>query len=115
MRIIGVVKTRNEQQNEVVGQGHHVFEEISETIHTISTNIEGVRQSVIEINAEKDAIVHATHNISAISEETAASSEEVNASMQQQTVAIEEVGSATDKLNKLSNDLMGKMNHFIVE
>ncbi|QZY54826.1 methyl-accepting chemotaxis protein [Crassaminicella profunda] len=110
--IMKEVKDRSKGQTESVVEVYGSFEKISNEVHGITEKIEQLSDFANHINEDKDIIVKAIENISAVSEETAASSEEVNASMQQQAMAVEQIAEAADKLDNLSMKLNEEMSRF---
>lgn len=109
VEIMKEVKTISTQQSYAVDEVNNSFEHISLSIKEITENIKTFSQFVDEVNSDKDSIVDAINNISAVSEETAAASEEVTASMEQQSLAIQGVSTAAERLNeqvlKLNNEI----------
>ncbi|QXM06794.1 methyl-accepting chemotaxis protein [Crassaminicella indica] len=110
VQIMTQVKERSQEQNDAVGKVTGSFHRISQSIDGMISKIELIDKFVKELNTDKDAIVEAIENISAVSEETAAASEEVSASMQQQSMAVEEVARAAERMN----DLALKLNKEII-
>ncbi|QZY54825.1 methyl-accepting chemotaxis protein [Crassaminicella profunda] len=105
VQLMGEVKGRTIGQNQAVTDVDQSFDSISNAVHRITEKIEDISDFANQINEEKDLIVNAIENISAVSEETAASSEEVTASMEQQVMAVEEIAAAADKLDELAMGL----------
>ncbi|MCT4618944.1 MAG: methyl-accepting chemotaxis protein [Marinisporobacter sp.] len=112
VQIMKDVKERAQEQYESVGMVTGSFDRISKSIDGMAQKIEMISDFVRELNIDKDNIVGAIQNISAVSEETAAASEEVSASMQQQSMAVEEVARAADKLNDLALNLNEEISRF---
>ncbi|TCO78729.1 methyl-accepting chemotaxis protein [Marinisporobacter balticus] len=112
VQAMGEVKERSREQAYAVNEVNVSFDTISKSIDHIAGKIESISEYVNELNKDKDAIVGAIENISAVSEETAAASEEVSASMQQQSMAVEEVANASNKLNDLALKLNNEISRF---
>ncbi|MFA9397749.1 MAG: methyl-accepting chemotaxis protein [Clostridiaceae bacterium] len=99
------VKVISSEQHKAVVEVNISFDKISKSIEMISIKIKEIADYILKMNDDKEDIVLAIQNISAVSEQTAASAEEVSASMNQQTNSIEEVTKSAEKLNNLSNKL----------
>lgn len=108
------VKDIGSGQAEAVTNVDASFETISVSVSKIVEEIYGIKSAVEELLGDKDKIVGAIGNISAVSEETAAASQEVNASMDQQTMAVEEVAKAAERLNEISITLNSELSKFKV-
>lgn len=112
--IMKEVKDRSKGQTAAVAEVYGSFEKISGEVYSITEKIEELSDFANKINEEKDVIVKAIENISAVSEETAASAEEVNASMQEQAMAVDQIAEAADKLDHLAMKLNEEMSRFKV-
>lgn len=110
-----VVKAISSEQTDAVSNVDTSFEDISVSVTKIVEHIYSIKSSVEGLIEDKDKIVGAIGNISAVSEETAAASQQVNASMDQQTSAVEEVARAAEKLNEISINLSSEMSRFKVD
>lgn len=110
-----LVKNIGSEQAEAVANVDESFESISVSVSKIVEEIYGIKTAVEELIGDKDKIVGAIGNISAVSEETAAASEEVSASMDQQTMAVEEVARAAERLNEISITLNNELSRFKVQ
>ncbi len=73
-----------------------------------------ITERVISLNAAKDGLQEIIADLSAISEENAASTEETNASMEELNATFLMIGEAADKLQKLSNELTDIISYFKV-
>lgn len=111
---MNVVRGFTKEQTAAVNDVDVSFEITSKSISAIVAEIQTIKKSVEELIDDKDSIVNAIGNISAVSEETAAASEEVNASMDQQTVAVEEVAKAAERMNEISVKLNEELTKFKV-
>ncbi|MCT4607099.1 MAG: methyl-accepting chemotaxis protein [Marinisporobacter sp.] len=112
VQIMKDVKERSQEQYEAVEKVTGSFDTISESIEGMVQKIELISSFVRGLNTDKDAIVGAIENISAVSEETAAASEEVSASMHQQSMAVEEVARIAENLNYLASNLNEEISRF---
>lgn len=102
------------EQNRAVESVSGTFMQIRDAMDDLFKGIESINESISVIDKEKGVIINNIENISAISQETAASSEEVSASTQEQLAAIEELHSMSEKLNSLAKELQQAMQNFKV-
>lgn len=103
--IMTEVVSSNKERDLTVQEVSVSFAEISNAIEIINKKINRITDYVVSMSKDKDEIVNVIGNISAVSEETAASSEEVTASMQQTASAVEEIARAAEDLNSLAEKL----------
>jgi len=103
-----------ERQSAAVQGVNSSFESISGLIDAITDKIRETSHFVSDMSGDKDQIVSAIENISAVSEETAASTEEVSASVEQQANAVDEVARAAEELNHLADSLNSEISRFKV-
>ncbi|MCH4887228.1 methyl-accepting chemotaxis protein [Acidaminobacter sp. JC074] len=113
--IMNDVKARNSEQNEAVNAVHEVFMDVHDSTDTIAHLIFSTHQFVKSMNEEKQEIVSAIENISAVSEESAAAAEQVTASVLQQTQTIRDVYKSANKLNDMADSLKSEINLFKIE
>ncbi|MGG3451987.1 methyl-accepting chemotaxis protein, partial [Domibacillus aminovorans] len=67
-----------------------------------------------EMVGQKEQAMLSIQNVSAISEETAASAEQVSASAAAQQVELERVAKATDEMNQIARELKEAVDRFKV-
>lgn len=104
----------NKERDVTVQEVGSSFQDISNAIAIITEKIHHINDYVIAMSKDKDEIVSAIENISAVSEETAASSQEVTASMEQTSSAIDDVAKAAEDLNRLAEKLNQEVKNFQV-
>lgn len=109
------VKQISEEQSLSVDKVNISFENISKSVNGITDNIKLLGNFINDINKDKEHIIEAMQNISAISEESAATSEEVTASMHQQIEAIQNVAATADTLSNDANNLNTEIAKFKVK
>ncbi len=101
----GTVVSAKEAENIVESQIHalnktiHVFKEINSHVGNLVTNLNEISFGVKEIEVAKEGTLEAISNISAVSEETAASSEEVSSTATNQIISVEELSKAAIELD----------------
>lgn len=96
------VQEITQEQNNAVENVDMALGKIFESIDQITAQIDLVSSEMIELNKNKDEIVHVVNSISAISEETSAATEQVNTSMNQQALAMDQVAKNAELLNEMS-------------
>ncbi|MGB9680437.1 MAG: methyl-accepting chemotaxis protein [Minisyncoccia bacterium] len=100
-----VVKGIADDQANQVETTYSAFNEIRNSIFTITENIHMLNDSMLELGKYKDEIISSISNITAVSEETAASTEEVAASTEEHMKFIDEIKYSSENLLKLSENL----------
>jgi methyl-accepting chemotaxis protein len=88
--------------------------DVNQGIEQSKEGIVAIRTSIEELNHQRDNIIDSIQNLSAISEENAASTEQTTASMQELNATITAVASAAEELMKLAVTLEESMQFFSV-
>ena len=88
------------------------FDEVSDGIRISREETEQIRISAGSCNKAKEAIMDVISNLSAISEENAASTEETSASMQELNATISHLANESGKLKAISQELNEYMGFF---
>lgn len=112
--IAGKVEFVINNQNTAVETVTGAFGKIKSAVEELFEKIEDINKLILSIDNEKTAIIESIENISAISQETAASTQEVSASTEEQLAAIEELKAMIERLNILAQDLYQAMQVFRV-
>jgi len=112
VRIMDEFKSNADLQYQAVEEMDKSFVEISESIESVSGQIDDIDHFITDMLQDKDAIIDSISSISSVSEETAAASEEVSATMEQQNAAVEAVANSADQLSDLSRQLSEQINKF---
>lgn len=99
-------------QNEAVLNTIEIFERIINSMDNLSIQVEQIMTRVSEMEKNKEQAINSMQNISAVSEETAASSEEVTASTQEQFSNIEELSHYAEELKESANELKKSIARF---
>jgi len=84
------------------------FEEVSYQVQEVSTIVEQVNQSSIEM-------VKMIENVAVTAEQASGSIQNVSASVEEQNASMEEIYSSVIELNKMANDLQSDINKFKFE
>lgn len=101
-----------EQTNSASLSTQAAFKEIESAISEVIDKINKMTLSIKNIGNDKDAVVIAMADISAITEETASTTEEISASIQQQTASFEQINEASLELKKIAKTLDGLVGRF---
>lgn len=100
------------EQNQSVENTSAVFHDIMNMVEIITTEIQGITKVTTQVKNESESILQNIENISAFSEETAASTEQVMTATQEQAESIHMVVGEIDKLNRLALELKESTNSF---
>ncbi len=106
------VKEVTEQQTKNLGQTKDNFVVVSEGIYTSSELIEQISGKAAVLNKARVNIIDIISNLSAISEENAASTEETSASTQELSAAVSDVGREIVALRELSEEMADSIRVF---
>lgn len=98
--------------NITLDQSMKSFEDIISSILISIEAIEKLRKGLNTVNSNKEDAMLAIHNISSITEESAASTEELSASMEEQAATIETISYNTDSLSEIIKQLKELVNRF---
>ncbi len=99
-------------QNEAVQGTIQVFNKIMSSMDSLSVEVKQIMKRISGMEENKEQAINAIQNISAVSEETAASSQEVTASTQEQLSSIEELSRFAEELKMASDDLQSAVDKF---
>lgn len=100
--LINSIRGVVDDQNLAVENTNVTFKSIAESIEKIVKNINKVGQAIQEMEKSKASAIEAIQNISAVTEEAAASSEEVASNTIEQKHLINQMTSSAKDLNELS-------------
>ena len=101
-------------QNEAVKATVSVFERIASSMDALSQRINEILVRVAEMDTNKNQAIESMQNISAVSEESAASVQEVTASTEEQLAGIEELTAFAQELNDVASQMNEAINRFKV-
>lgn len=99
-------------QNEAVTDTIKIFERIMESMKNLSLQVEQIMNRISEMEDNKEQAINSIQNISAVSEQTAASSQQVTASTQEQLASIEELSRHAVELEQSAKDLQQSISKF---
>ncbi len=101
-------------QNESVSHTESSFAKQAEIAERIGHSVDELTLKLQEMVGQKEQAMLSIQNVSAISEETAASAEQVSASAAAQQVELERVAKATDEMNQIARELKEAVDRFKV-
>lgn len=101
----GIIESVMEEQDQAVNHTAQAFNVIADSIQNIIQRINDANQSIAMMEKNKNEVIEAIQNISAVSQESAAASEEVAATVQEQKNLIQELADSSRNLNELALQL----------
>jgi len=127
-RIINDVKeqslktvTLSSQVAEVINEEKGYVKEVQQKFDILSSGVESsieginsIRNKTVQLNSAKDNIVSSVSDLSAISEENAASSQEMTASVEGIAVGVGEIKSRSNEMREMSQRLKDSVDYFKV-
>ncbi|HHW56800.1 MAG TPA: methyl-accepting chemotaxis protein [Clostridia bacterium] len=111
---VNMVKNIADDQAHQVDTTYKAFNEIKNSINNITENIHKLNDSMLELSRYKDEIIGSIANITAVSEETAASTEEVAASTEEHMKFIEEIKESSENLLKSTTKLEELLSKLVI-
>jgi methyl-accepting chemotaxis protein len=106
-----IVKSQVEAVSATIG----TFKKIASSMKTLSNNVNFIMAGIIDIEQNKNQVLLAMQNVSAISEEAAASSQEVASSTEEQLAGVEELAAYAEELNNAAEHLSATISKFKLE
>ena len=97
-----------------VDDTNNKFAGIAEAVENMKNVLENLNDSGRQMAVKKDEIIGIIQNLSAISEENAASTEEASAAVEEQTASMSEIASASESLTKLAQEMKESVQRFKV-
>lgn len=101
----------NEQSDKLI-QTKVQFQNVSEGIDASNNEVEGIRGQTKECDDARAAVIDVISNLSAISEENAASTEETTASVEEMTATINLLAEEAGQLQDISKELQENIKFF---
>lgn len=100
------------EEKENISNVQQNFEVLSNAIYTNRTIADSIYESVERLNLVKDGIIGNINDLSAISEENAASNQEVTASISNIAEAIKNIADGSSDIEQVADDLAKLMEYF---
>lgn len=112
VEVMTKLNTNFEQQSEQLDDTKTNMQSMAENVSNVSTSTESIADHIGQLGAAKDKLVEIISDLSAISEENAASTEETNASMQELNATFAIITESADKLQELASDMQDTISYF---
>lgn len=110
--MVGAVKELIDKEQEDVSATKTTFEALSQTIQENLVAVSRIGEKTRQLDEIKQAIIGNINDLSAVSEENAASNEEVSANVTNIAEAIEQMSAATEHVSEVSEELAELMKYF---
>lgn len=107
-RVSSVIVRQTEIRRETAGK----FEEIATELTKTKTVVDELEESANILKHENVEVINMIENLSAISEENAASTEEINATIDEAAASMQIMSSDSDKLERIARKLQDQMSKF---
>lgn len=101
-----------DQQSQQLDDTQTNMHSMADNVDNVSSSTESIAGYVENLNTAKDKLVEIISDLSAISEENAASTEETNASMQELNATFSLITESANKLQKLAEDMTETISFF---
>ncbi|WP_022778744.1 methyl-accepting chemotaxis protein [Butyrivibrio sp. AE3009] len=101
-----------EQQEQQLGDTRTNMQSMAENVDNVSESTGSIASHVDQLSIAKDKLVEIISDLSAISEENAASTEETNASMQELNATFAIISESAAKLQELASGMTDAMSYF---
>lgn len=108
------IKEASENEGNVLGNVSANFDEVNVKLSEVADAVNTIVDRVATVNDEKREILNAISNLSAISEENAASTQETSASLQLLTNHMENVSANSSESKKTADDLKERISEFTI-
>ncbi|MFT5872317.1 MAG: methyl-accepting chemotaxis protein [Clostridium sp.] len=95
----------NVEANKAMEGAENAFNYIKSSIEDTVIQIDELSNNIKTVNENKNTVLEAVHDISAVSEEAAGATQQVSASVQEQVMEMENVAQASEKLKGVSEIL----------
>ncbi|WHH61209.1 methyl-accepting chemotaxis protein [Petroclostridium sp. X23] len=99
-------------QNQSVVTSISIFKQIAEAMNNLEAAVDGVMSGIAEMEGNKNEAVLIMHNVSSVSQQTAASTEEITASTEEQLSSIEELAVFAQELSDAARQLTRSIEKF---
>jgi methyl-accepting chemotaxis protein len=106
------MKNSYNEQNESIKDTEAIFNKTASSLVSLASKLDMVKENGEKIKGNKNEIIEAISNISAVTEESSATAEEVSASTQELSASVEEMNGHAHTTKNLSKMLMENVNKF---
>ena len=101
-----------EQQAEQLDDTKDNMQSMADNVDNVATSTDSIAAHIGQLNTAKDQLTEIISDLSAISEENAASTEETNASMQELNATFQIITESANKLQELANGMTDAISYF---
>lgn len=112
VKTIDEVNKTIENQTDIVGETKEKFDGIAEALSKVKSVIDALNTSGVGMENKKNDMAEILGNLSAISEENAASTEQTLATVESQTSSISRIADISRELADLAKDIQNNLNRF---
>ena len=114
MNVMEMVSKDVEEQQKVMGVTMECFGTVAKGIETVNVHAGQIHTDAQNCDEAREKVVDIIQNLSALSEENAASTQETSASMQELNGAITVLAEASNKIQSLASELKNNISYFTV-
>ncbi|WP_024866726.1 methyl-accepting chemotaxis protein [Butyrivibrio sp. FCS014] len=112
VEVMQKLNTNFEQQSEQLDDTKDNMQSMADNVDNVSKSTDSIAEHIGKLNTAKDKLVEIISDLSAISEENAASTEETNASMQELNATFQIITESAGKLQELANGMTDAISYF---
>ncbi len=112
VEVLQRLNTSFEQQSEHLDDTRSNMQSMASNVDNVTNSTDSISEHVKKLNTAKDELVEIIADLSAISEENAASTEETNASMQELNATFSLITESASKLQDLAGELTDVISYF---
>ncbi|SDA78072.1 methyl-accepting chemotaxis protein [Butyrivibrio sp. INlla18] len=112
VEVLQRLNTSFEQQSEHLDDTRSNMQSMASNVDNVTNSTDSISEHVEMLNTAKDELVEIIADLSAISEENAASTEETNASMQELNATFSLITESASKLQDLAGELTDVISYF---
>nr|WP_198510314.1 methyl-accepting chemotaxis protein [Bacillus solitudinis] len=112
VKTMDIVDHNTSSQSSSLAMTNEKFVGISAAIENMKEGMNNIIHSSKSMEEKKEEIINLINNLSAISEENAASTEEASAAVEEQTSSISEIANSSEELAKLAEMMQASISKF---
>ncbi|MBQ7614400.1 MAG: methyl-accepting chemotaxis protein [Butyrivibrio sp.] len=112
VEVMQKLNTNFEQQSEQLDDTKTNMQSMADNVVNVANSTDSIAGHIEKLTSAKDHLVEIISDLSAISEENAASTEETNASMQELNATFSIITESANKLQNLASDMQDAISYF---
>ena len=112
VEVMEKLNTNFEQQSEQLDDTKNNMQSMADNVNNVAASTDSIANHIEKLASAKDELVEIISDLSAISEENAASTQETNASMQELNATFSIITESAGKLQELASDLQEAISYF---